>query len=343
MRNCLLFSFAFKSLLTNRAIHMKIHFIFPVLLIFINSFSVVISQSYPLKPIRLIIPFSAGGAADVPGRIISQRFSELIKQQVVVENRPGAGSTIGAEVAAKALPDGYSIFMISNTHFVSAALYNKLNYDSLNDYTPITQVTSAPNILVVHPSLPVKSVKDLIVLAKLKPGQIDYASSGNGSTQHLTGALFANMAGIKITHIPYRGSGPVTADLLGGQVMLAFPGIAGMLPHIKSNKLRALGVTGSTRSIELPQVPTIAEAGVPNYEMVAWFGISGPKGLVRDIQMKLHTDLLRVLKSPDIVKMLQSAGQDATWHESPERFYEFLKNESVKWSKIVKASGALIE
>jgi tripartite-type tricarboxylate transporter receptor subunit TctC len=232
--------------------------------------------------------------------------------------------------------------MISNTHFVSAALHKKLAYDSLNDFTPVTQITSAPNVLVVHPSLPVKSVKELIALAKAKPGQIDYASSGNGSTQHLTGALFASMAGINITHIPYRGSGPVTADLLGGQVMVAFPGIAGMLPHIKTGRLRPLGVTGSKRSPELPNVPTIAEAGIKGYEMVAWFGVSGPKGLPRDIQMKLHGELLKVLKTPEMNKSLQAVGQEPAWQDTPEKFFDFLKVESDKWAKVVKASGAEI-
>lgn len=300
------------------------------------------AQTFPSKPIRMIIPFSAGGAADVPGRIVTQKLSEAVKQQVLVDNRPGAGSTIGADAAAKAAPDGYTIFMISNTHFVSAALHKKLAYDSLNDFTPVTQITSAPNVMVVHPSLPAKSVKELIALAKAKPGQIDYASSGNGSTQHLTGALFASMAGIKITHIPYRGSGPVTADLLGGQVQLAFPGIAGMLPHIKTGKLRPLGVTGSKRSPELPEVPTIAEAGVKGYEMVAWFGVSGPKGLPRDIQMKLHGELLKVLKTPEMSKSLQAVGQEPAWQDTPEKFFDFLKVESDKWAKVVKASGAEI-
>jgi len=301
------------------------------------------AQPYPARPIRLIIPFSAGGAADVPGRILAQRMTEVLGQQVIVENRPGAGSAIGAEAAARAAPDGYTLLMISNTHFVTAALHRKLPYDPLNDYSPVTQVTSAPNVLVVHPSLPVKSVKDLIALARAKPGQIDYASSGQGSTQHLTGALFCAMAGIQMTHIPYRGSGPATADLLGGQVMVAFPGIAGMLSHIKSGKLRALGVTGSKRSAELSGVPTIAEAGVKGYEMVAWFGLSGPRGLSRDIQTKLHADTLRVIKSPDIQKSLAAVGQEVAWQETPERFFEFLKTESVKWAKVVKESGARLE
>jgi tripartite-type tricarboxylate transporter receptor subunit TctC len=301
------------------------------------------AQAFPARPIRLIIPFSAGGAADVPGRILTQRLTEVVGQQIVIENRPGAGSTIGAEAAAKAPPDGYTLFMVSNTHFVSATLHKKLNYDALNDYTPITQITSAPNVLVVHPSLPAKSVKELVALAKAKPGQIDYASSGNGSTQHLTGALFCSMAGIRMTHIPYRGSGPVTADLLGGQVMVAFPGIAGMLPHIKNGRLRALGVSGGKRSPELPNVPTIAEAGVKGYEMVAWFGVSGPKGLPREIQMKLHGDFLRALKSAEVQKSLSAVGQEVAWQETPERFYDFLKVESAKWAKVVKESGAQLE
>lgn len=300
------------------------------------------AQTYPVKPVRMIIPFSAGGAADVPGRIVTQKLGEALKQQMIVENRPGAGSTIGADAAAKAAADGYTLFMISNTHFVSAALHKKLAYDSLNDFTPVTQITSAPNVLVVHPSMPVKSVKDLIALAKARPGQIDYASSGNGSTQHLTGALFSSMAGIHMTHIPYRGSGPVTADLLGGQVQVAFPGIAGMLPHIRSGKLRALGVTGNKRSPELPDVPTVAEAGVKGYEMVAWFGVSGPKGLTREIQMRLHGDLLRVLGTPEMRKSLQSVGQESVWQDTPEKFFDFLRVESDKWARVVKASGAVI-
>jgi len=301
------------------------------------------AQAYPARPVRLIIPFSAGGAADVPARILMQRLSETMGQQVIIENRPGAGSTIGADAAAKAPPDGYTLFWISNTHFVSAALHKKLTYDALNDFTPVTQVTIAPNVLVVHPSLPARTVKELIELAKARPGQIDYASSGNGSTQHLTGALFCSMAGIRMTHIPYRGSGPVTADLLGGQVQVAFPGIAGMLPHIRSGKLRALGVSSQKRSPELPGVPTIAEAGVKGYEMVAWFGISAPKALPRDIQMKLHGDLVRVLKTPEMQKALIAVGQEPAWQDTPERFYEFLKIESAKWSKVVRESGAKLE
>ena len=301
------------------------------------------AQNYPTRAVRLIIPFSAGGAADVPGRLLVERLSPVLGQQVVIENRPGAGSTIGAEVAAKAPPDGYTLFMISNTHFVSAGLYKKLPFDPLNDFTPITQITSAPNVLMVHPSLPAKNVKELIALAKARPGEINYASSGNGSTQHLTGALFTRMANIDMTHIPYRGSGPVTADLLGGQVQVAFPGIAGMLPHIKSGRLRALGVTGAKRSPELPQVPTIAEAGIKGYEMVAWFGIAAPKSLPGEIRSKVHGDLLKVLKTPEMQASMRSVGQEIAYQERPEQFFEFMKAEAAKWAKVVQESGAKVE
>jgi tripartite-type tricarboxylate transporter receptor subunit TctC len=300
------------------------------------------AQNYPVRPVRLVVPFSAGGAADVPGRILTQKLSETLGHQVVVDNRPGAGSTIGAELVAKAPPDGYTLLTISNTHFVSAALYKKLAYDAVNDYSPVTQVTSAPNVIVVHPSLPVKTVRELIALAKAKPGKIDYASSGNGSTQHLTGALFCKMAGIEMTHIPYRGSGPVTADLLSGQVTVGFPGIAGMLQHIKAGKLRALAVTSAKRSPELPDLPTVAQAGVKGYDVTAWFGVAGPKGMPRDIVVKLHTTLLRILKNPDVQRLLLTAGQEVAWQETPELFGEMLKVESAKWARMVKDSGAQV-
>ena len=302
----------------------------------------VYAQSYPSRPIRLVVPFSPGGAADVPGRILTQKMSEALGQQVVVDNRPGAGSTIGADQVAKAPPDGYTLLTISNTHFVSAALYKKLAYDSLNDYAPVTQVTSAPNVIVVHPSLPAKTVKELIALAKARPGKIDYASSGNGSTQHLTGALFTKMAGIDMTHIPYRGSGPATADLLSGQVTVGFPGIAGMLPQIKAGKLRVLAVTGGKRSPELPLVPTVAEAGVKGYDVTAWFGVAGPKAMPREIVLKLHAELLRILKNPDVQKLLLNAGQEVSWQETPELFGEMLRVEAAKWARMVQESGATV-
>jgi tripartite-type tricarboxylate transporter receptor subunit TctC len=302
----------------------------------------VSAQNYPNRPIRFVVPFSPGGAADVPGRILTQKLTESLGHQVVVDNRPGAGSTIGADQVAKAPPDGYTLLTISNTHFVSAALYKKLPYDSVVDFAPVTQVTSAPNVIVVHPSLPAKTVRELIALAKAQPGKIDYASSGNGSTQHLTGALFTKMAGIEMTHIPYRGSGPATADLLSGQVTVGFPGIAGMLPQIKAGKLRALAVTSAKRSPELPQTPTVAEAGVKGYDVTAWFGVAGPKGMPRDIVLKLHTELLRILKNPEVQKLLLNAGQEVAWQETPELFGEMLKTEAAKWARMVTESGATV-
>ena len=300
------------------------------------------AQTYPNRPLRLIVPFSAGGAADVPGRILTPRISEALGQQVVIENRPGAGSTIGADQAAKAAPDGYTLLMISNTHFVSAALHKKLAYDPVGDFAPVTQLTSATNIILVHPSLPVKTVKELIALAKARPGQIDYASSGNGSTQHLTGALFTKMAGIEMMHIPYSGSGPATVDLLSGRVTVGFPGIAGMLPHIKAGKLRPLAVTSAKRSPELPDLPTVAEAGVKGYDVTAWFGVAGPKALPRDIVLKLHSELLRILRNPDVQKQLLNAGQEVAWQETPELFGEMLKIEAAKWERMVRESGAKV-
>jgi tripartite-type tricarboxylate transporter receptor subunit TctC len=302
----------------------------------------VCAQNYPNRPIRFVVPFSPGGAADVPGRILTQKLTDALGHQVVVDNRPGAGSTIGADQVAKAPPDGYTLLTISNTHFVSAALYKKLPYDSVADFAPVTQVTSAPNVIVVHPSLPAKTVRELIALAKAKPGKIDYASSGNGSTQHLTGALFTKMAGIEMTHIPYRGSGPATADLLSGQVTVGFPGIAGMLPQIRAGKLRALAVTSAKRSPELPDTPTVAEAGIKGYDVTAWFGVAGPTGLPRDIVLKLHTELLRILKSAEVQKLLLNAGQEVAWQETPEQFGEMLKTEAAKWARMVKESGATV-
>jgi tripartite-type tricarboxylate transporter receptor subunit TctC len=300
------------------------------------------AQSYPTRPVRLVVPFSPGGAADVPGRILTPKISQALLHQMVVENRPGAGSTIGADQVAKAAPDGYTLLMSSNTHFVSAALYKKLPYDSLGDFTPVTQITSAPNVIVVHPSLPARSVKELIALARARPGQIDYASSGNGSTQHLTGALFIKMAGIDMTHVPYSGSGQATVDLLSGNVTVGFPGIAGMLSHIKAGKLRALAVTSAKRSPELPDLPTVAETGIKGYDVTAWFGVVGPKALPRDIQLKLHGELLRVLKNPEVQKLLLSAGQEVAWQETPELFGEMLKTEASKWERMVRESGAVV-
>ena len=299
------------------------------------------AQGYPNRAVRWVVPFSAGGAADVPGRIISQRLAETLGQQIIIDNRAGAGSTLGSEMVAKAAPDGYTLLMISMTHFVSAALYNrKLRYDALADFAPVTQMTSAPNILLAHPALPVRNVSDLVALARARPDELNYASSGNGSFPHLNFALFLSMTGVKMTHIPYRGSAPAMTDLLGGQVPLAFPGIGGAIPLVKAGKLRGLAVSTMKRSNELPAVPTLDEAGVKGYEASAWFGIAGPKGTPRDVVMKMNREIIRVLESADIRQGLRAAGNEPTWQETPEQFGEVLKREAAKWADAVRVSGA---
>jgi tripartite-type tricarboxylate transporter receptor subunit TctC len=296
------------------------------------------AQNYPNRPIRMVLPFSPGGAADAPGRVLMQKLSEVLGQQVFVDNRPGAGGTIGAASVAKATPDGYTLLLISNTHVISASLYKNLPYDSVTDFAPVLQFSEAPNVLVVHPSLPVKSVRELIALAKEKPGKIDYASSGNGSSQHLFAALFSSMAGVNMFHIPYKGSAQATTELLGGEVKVGFPGIAGMLQYIKDGRLRALAVTGAKRSPELPDVPTIAEAGLKGYEATLWLGILGPAALPKEIITKLNTAMSGILKQPDVQHSLQAVGTEIVYR-TPGEFGEYVRAEQKKWSTVVKEIG----
>lgn len=304
------------------------------------SFSVH-AQNYPAKSVRVVVPFSPGGAADVPGRILMTRLSEGVGQQFLVDNRPGAGGTIGADIVSKAPADGYTLLMISNTHVISAALYKTLKYDAITDFTPILQFGDAPNVLVVHSSLPVKTVKDLIALAKAKPGQIDYASSGNGSSQHLFTALFASMAGIKMNHIPYKGSGQARADLVGGQIMVGMPGISSVVQNVKEGRLRALGVSGGKRSPELPNVPTIAEAGVKGYEASLWLGLLGPKDLPKDVVTRLNAEVAKLAKNKSFEEQFRKIGTDVVYR-GPEEWAAFLKSERTKWAKVVKDTGAQV-
>jgi len=296
------------------------------------------AQSYPNRPIRMVVPFSPGGAADAPGRMLMQKLSEALGQQVFMDNRPGAGGTIGAAAVAKAAPDGYTLLMISNTHVISASLYKNLTYDAINDFAPVLQFGEAPNVLVVHPSLPVKSVAELIALAKQKPGQINYASSGNGSSQHLFAALFCSMAGVNLFHIPYKGSAQATTELLGGEIKVSFPGIAGMLQHIKDGRLRALAVTSAKRSPELPDVPTLAEAGVKGYEATLWLGILGPAALPKEVIAKLNAVMSEILKKSDVQNSLRTFGTEAIYR-APAEFGKYVKAEHQKWSQVVKEIG----
>ena len=296
------------------------------------------AQNYPNRPIRMIVPFSPGGAADTPGRMLMQRVSEALGQQVVFDNRPGAGGTIGAEAVAKAAPDGYTLLLISNTHLISASLYKNLTYDAVTDFAPVLQFGDAPNVLVVNPSLPAKSVRELIALAKANPGNINYASSGNGSSQHLFCALFGSMAGINMFHIPYKGSARATTELLSGEVKVGCPGIAGMMQYIKDGRLRALAVTGAERSAELPDVPTIAESGVKGYEASLWLGILGPAALPKDVIAKLNTTISGILKQPETQASLRKVGTEIVYRP-PDEFGKFLRAEQQKWSKVVKEIG----
>lgn len=295
------------------------------------------AQSYPTKPIRIVVPFSPGGAADTPGRMFAPKLAEAVGQQVLIDNRPGAGSTIGADIVSKSAPDGYTLLLVSNTHVISASLYKKLPYDPINDFAPVLQFATSPNVLVVHPSLPVKSVKELVALAKAKPGQIDYASSGNGSSQHLFTALFTTLAGIDMNHVPYKGSGQARTDLISGQISVGIPGIASVIQHIQSGRLRALGVTGAKRSAQLPEVPTIAEGGVKGYEADQWLGFVAPAKTPREAIAKLNAEAEKVLKGTELRKQFSNMGAESDYL-GPEKFGAMLKNELPKWAKVVKAT-----
>lgn len=297
------------------------------------------AQSYPTKPIRVIIPFSPGGSVDVPGRIMAQRLSEQFGQQVVVDPRPGAGSTIGTDIAAKSPADGYTLLLTAPAFVISAGLYKKLPYDPLRDFAPVARIGNGPCVLVVHPSLPAKSVKELIALARAQPGRIDFASSGNGSSPHLFGVLFTSMAKIKLTHIPYRGSGPAMTGLISGQVSVSFPGIATALPHIKVGRLRSLAVTSARRSPQMPGVPSIAEAGVPGYDAALWLAVMAPQGTPAAIIDRLNAEITKAMQSPDVNSGFQNVGFDIVT-STPEALGAFIKAEHAKWVRIVRDSAA---
>ena len=299
------------------------------------------AQNYPVRPVRMIVPFSPGGATDVPARILGQRLSEALGHQIVIDNRPGAGGVLGADAVAKAPPDGYTLLLTATTHVISASLYKKLPYDAIRDFAPVMLIGSGPNVLTVHPSLPAKNVRELIALAKARPGKIDYASSGNGSSQHLFGALFMSLADIRMMHIPYKGSAPATTDLIAGQVSVGFPGIALVLPHTKAGRLRALAVTSAERSKAMPDVPSIAEAGVPGYAATLWLGLLAPRGTPPQIVQKLFDEIAKLLRQPEVESAYLATGTDITI-SNPEQFGLFVKAEYDKWAKVIKAVDAQV-
>ena len=301
---------------------------------------VALAQSYPTKSIRLICPFPPGGAVDIASRAIANELSKTIGQQVVVENKPGAGGNIGGAEAARAAPDGYTIFMTtSGISAINPALYSKMPFDPNKDLAPVSALVSLNNVLVVHPSVAAKSVTEIIAMAKAQPGKMTYASSGSGTSIHMSGEMFKHLAKVDVLHIPYKGSSPALTDMLGGQVMMMFDNIPSALPHIKSGKLRALATTGAKRDATLPDLPTIAEAGVPGYESGVWFGLLVPAGTPRDIVAKLNAEAVKGTKSPEFVKRMTDLGYNIIG-STPEQMTEMLKTEVNTWGPIVKASGA---
>ena len=296
-------------------------------------------DNYPSRPIRIIVPTAPGGGSDIGARLIAQELLKRWGRPVVVETRPGAGTIVGSEIVAKAPADGYTLLMSPSTLAINPASYKKMPYDALRDFAPITQTIFVPNLIVIHPSLPVKSVKEMIAFAKARPGEILYASAGHGTNPHLTMELFASMAHIRLLHIPYKGSLPGIVDLLAGRVaMTASSSLSNMIPHLSSGRLRALGVTTMTRIRALPDVPTIAEGGLPGYESVQWSGLLAPAGTAREIIGKLHKETIAILRTPEAKEQFASVGAEVVG-SSPEEFAAFMKAETVKWAIVAKAAG----
>jgi tripartite-type tricarboxylate transporter receptor subunit TctC len=299
------------------------------------------AQTYPSRPVRIVIPLSPGGTTDVPGRIIAQKLSETLGQQFYVENRAGAGGTIGSDFVAKANADGYTLLLTATPFVITPHVYKKLPYDALADFTPVIRIASGPYVLVVHPSLGVNSVKELIAAAKKEPGKIDFASSGNGSAQHLVTELFMYMAGIKLNHVPYKGSGPAQQDLMSGIIKVSFVGTPIAIPHMKSGRLKALGVSTAKRSPEMPDVPTVAQAGVPGYEAIVWIGMLAPAGTPREIIAKLNGEIGKLVRTGEVKKLLTPTGMEPD-PDTPEQFGAYLKADYDKWGKVVRDSGATV-
>ena len=297
------------------------------------------AADYPVRPVRLLVAFAPGGSVDVVARLLAQKLSERWKQQVVVDNRPGAGGNVSAEIAARAQPDGYTLYMTSAAFVVNPSLYGAVPYDPVRDFAPISLVATVQSVLVSHPALPVKSVKDLIALAKARPGQINYGSTGSGTSGHLIMELFRSMAGIELVHVPYKVIGQTYADLLSGQVSLFFPTAPGALPHIQAGRIRALAVAGARRSAALPGVPTVAEAGVPGFDAGTWYPLLAPARTPRAVVESAHRDLAQVLGLPDVRERMTAAGIEIVG-STPDELARHIRAEIPKWARVIKQSGA---
>ncbi|WP_151448725.1 Bug family tripartite tricarboxylate transporter substrate binding protein [Lacisediminimonas profundi] len=309
----------------------------------LSTTSVAWAQSFPSKPIRLVVPFAAGGPTDILSRTYAKGLSEVLKQTVVVENKPGAGGNLGVDTVAKAVPDGYTIgFATIGPLAVNVTLFGNLPYDPVKDIAPITRFAFVPNVLLAHPSLGVKNLNELIRLIKSNPDKYNYASGGNGTTQHLGGEMLKAMAQLKLPHIPYKGEGPAMTDVLGGQVPMTFSSIAAGMQHIKAGKLVPIAVTSAQRSPALPNVPTVAEMGFPGYEATAWYGVIAPAGTPSDIIQKLHAASVKVINSPEVTERL-AAGGGTPAPTSPEAFGAFIQSEIPRWAQAIKAAGARVD
>jgi tripartite-type tricarboxylate transporter receptor subunit TctC len=298
-----------------------------------------LAQAWPSRPLKLIVPYPPGGSADILARAIGQKLADGLGQSVIVDNRPGAGTAIGAEATAKATPDGYTIMLGTvSSHAINPALTPGLKYDPVKDFAPVSMVALIPFVLLVHPSLPARNVRELIALAKAKPGSLNFSSAGSGTSNHLAGELFKSMTGTFMVHIPYKGSAPALTDLLAGQVNLMFDLVLTAQPHVKSGAARALAVTGLERSASLPNVPTVAESGVPGFEVSAWFGFFAPAGTPAAIVTALNAETVKAMRAPDLRERLAGQGADAV-SSTPEQFAAYVKDELAKWTRVVKASG----
>ncbi len=301
------------------------------------------SAAWPAKPIRWISPFAPGGGADITSRIIAQKLGPALNQQVLVDNRGGAGGNIGVDIAAKAPPDGYTLVLGTiGPIAINVSLYKKLPFDPIKDLLPITQAANALNVLVVHPSLPAKTVKDVIAIAKARPGELSFGSSGPGATDHLAGELFKTLTGVNMVHVPYKGGAPAMLDLMAGQVQTVFSTVSTAIGAIKGGKVRAIAMTGDKRFELMPELPTIAQAGVPGFEVRNWYGVFAPAGTSKEIVTRLNSELVKVLQMPDVKSKLLESGIEAL-HSTPEQFATYIQSETRRWAKVVKDSGARAE